>query len=231
MKPELHHLAAAYSLDALDPMERRAFEAHYPTCEICSADVVAYREVAAELAVAETSEPCADLRANVLAEISQTRQIAPRLVRPSAPRRNRSQIFLGAAAASLLLVVGIVVFSGESERTDDSTLIDLLASPDLGVQPLGGESAGSVNVAWSSEAGAVAVLASGLVDPGDGMTYALWLLDSDGAKSSLLFTPDSNGLVETVGAFDGDPTAWGITIEPTGGSPQPTGDILFLGEI
>ena len=78
MNSELHHLAAAYSLDALDPDERQAFEAHYPTCEICSADVTDYRDVAASLAAAEEAAPSADVRAKVLAEIAQTRQISPR---------------------------------------------------------------------------------------------------------------------------------------------------------
>lgn len=234
MNTELHHLAAAYALDALDPDERQAFEAHYPTCEICTADVTDYREVAAGLATAEEAVPSADLRARVLAEISQTRQISPRdprVVDLAAHRRTRYRILIGAVAASLLLVVGVITFGDESDRGTDSALIDLLASPDLGIQPLHGESPASVTVAWSAEAGAVAVLASDLADPGDGLAYALWLIDDGGASPSLLFTPSGDGLVEALGVLDGDPVAWGITIEPEAGSPQPTGDIIFSGEI
>ena len=39
MTGDLHHLAGAYTLDALDDDERRAFEEHYPTCDICRAEV------------------------------------------------------------------------------------------------------------------------------------------------------------------------------------------------
>jgi hypothetical protein len=30
---------------------------------------------------------------------------------------------------------------------------------------------------------------------------------------------------------DVEPEGWGVTIEPDGGSPQPTSDILFFGTI
>ena len=96
---------------------------------------------------------------------------------------------------------------------------------------LHGESPASVTVAWSAESGAVAVLASDLADPGEGLAYALWLIDDGGASPSLLFTPSGDGLVEALGVLDGDPVAWGITIEPEAGSPQPTSDIIFRGEI
>ena len=39
MNADLHHLAAAYALDALDDIERHEFERHYPTCDICSGEV------------------------------------------------------------------------------------------------------------------------------------------------------------------------------------------------
>ena len=57
MTDDLHHLAAAYALDALDESQRAEFEAHYPTCEICSAEVAEFRDVAATLAAAEAVEP------------------------------------------------------------------------------------------------------------------------------------------------------------------------------
>ena len=36
---DVHHLAAAYALDALDDRERMAFEGHYGSCEVCHTDV------------------------------------------------------------------------------------------------------------------------------------------------------------------------------------------------
>ena len=69
MTQDLHHLAAAYALDALEPDERAAFEAHYPSCEICSREVVEFRQTAAVLAAQTATPPPADLRAAVMAEV------------------------------------------------------------------------------------------------------------------------------------------------------------------
>ena len=46
---DVHRLAAAYALDALDPGERNRFEAHIGNCSDCRADVVGFRETAAQL--------------------------------------------------------------------------------------------------------------------------------------------------------------------------------------
>ena len=54
---EIHHLGAAYALDALDERERAAYEAHFATCDICRTDVREYRAAAAELASLTATPP------------------------------------------------------------------------------------------------------------------------------------------------------------------------------
>lgn len=39
---DVHHLAAAYALDALDERECVAFEAHYGASEVCRTDIDRY---------------------------------------------------------------------------------------------------------------------------------------------------------------------------------------------
>ncbi len=105
----------------------------------------------------------------------------------------------------------------------------LLAAPDAAVEPLTGTGDGAISVVWSAERDAVAVIGAELSDPGDERTYALWALDEDGTPTpSLLFRPDGSGSAGVVGALDTDPAGWGVTIEPDGGSPAPTGEILYL---
>ena len=53
---EWQEQVAAYTLGALSPEERRAFEAHLAGCDACRADVRAYAEVAAALAHAAPSD-------------------------------------------------------------------------------------------------------------------------------------------------------------------------------
>src|SRR4029450_9382026 len=51
-QPELHDLAAAYALNALDPEDRWTYERHLDTCEPCREEVASLRESAAQLAYA-----------------------------------------------------------------------------------------------------------------------------------------------------------------------------------
>lgn len=237
MTNELHHLAAAYALDALSEDERRQFEAHYPSCSVCSGEVSDFRETAAVLALGASATPPADLKRNVMAEIAQTRQISPLLpdgvVDLAEQRRrkvaNRPRI-LAAVAAALVVVVGTVAALGlRPGSTDDITVV--LAAPDAQTLELVGSGPGSVRVVWSPTEDEAVILGSDFDAPGAGRDYVLWLIDGDGANPTGLFEPDEDGLVEARFELNGrSPAAWGITNEPDGGSPQPTTDILYVGE-
>lgn len=54
---DVHHLAAAYALDALDDRERSAFEAHYGACEVCGTDVVEFRQTLTHVADSLATPP------------------------------------------------------------------------------------------------------------------------------------------------------------------------------
>jgi len=234
MTEDLHHLAAAYALNALDEIERREFEAHYPTCSICSTEVADYRETAALLAESAATPPPSDLKARLMAEIGNTRQIAPIVperVVDLAERQRRNQPrqrVLALAAAAIVAVVGFVgglQFSRSGDAGDD-----VLVAADAITLPLEG-SAGDARVVWSASEDRAVLVASGLGDPGEGNAYELWLIDADGANPTGLFTPDSDGNVTIDLPLDGrDPTAWGITIEPDSGSDQPSEPILLIAE-
>ena len=70
----------------------------------------------------------------------------------------------------------------------------------------------------------------GLPDPGAGNAYELWLIDEAGPQPMRLLDGASAGEVRRSLAVTGTPQAWGVTIEPSGGSPAPTGEILFSAE-
>lgn len=234
MTEDLHHLAAAYALNALDEIERREFEAHYPTCSMCSTEVADYRETAALLADSASVAPPTDLKARLMAEIGDTRQIAPILperVVDLAERKRRNQPrqrVLAAVAAAVVAVVGFVgglQFAGSNDSDSD-----VLLAADAITLPLDGD-AGQARVVWSESEDRAVLIAAGLSDPGDGNAYELWLIDGDGANPTGLFTPDAHGNVTVELALDGrDPAAWGITIEPSSGSDAPTEPILLIGE-
>lgn len=244
MTADLHHLAAAYSLDALDDDERAEFEAHLPTCDMCRDEVAEFRETVGHLSAATAAVPPADLKARVMTDVADTRQESPivtssdgqdgqvaDVVDLSASRRRISPVgVLAAAAAVILLVVGTVAIVGGGDTND---LDAVLSAPDAVVTSLDtteAAGAGSVRVVWSAERDEVAVFASDLADPGAGKAYALWLLGADGTPVPAgLFTPDDGSIEPTVFEVDDiDSGGWGITIEPDSGSDAPTTDILFL---
>lgn len=86
---DLHHLAAAYVLNALDTREDRVFEDHYSGCEICTTEVAEYREVIYFLAALTVTAVPETLRNGVLLHLPAIRQDEPnprgsriRLARP-----------------------------------------------------------------------------------------------------------------------------------------------------
>lgn len=113
-------------------------------------------------------------------------------------------------------------------RDDKNTVVDLAGQ--------GNFAATSAKVYWNKETQTVFVDASGLPEPPEGMVYQVWSL-----KLKPALTPTSIGLLENFAAdahkifsVSGTPDAeaFGITLEPAGGSETPTMDQLYtLGSV
>ena len=62
--PDIHALGGAYVLDAVDDLERAAFDRHLADCETCANEVAELRDAAARLTDGTWSVPAAaDARA------------------------------------------------------------------------------------------------------------------------------------------------------------------------
>lgn len=230
---DLHHLAGAYALDALDADERRAFEAHYPTCDICASEVRDFRNIGVLLAEGVETAPRAALKTQVMTEVMQTRQVSPRLpdsvIDLSERRRRKASrpLLLAAAAAAVVVVFGLLSVLRTPEPNSAEVV---LAAPDAVVTTLDGE-VGSLRIVWSDELDQVAIFGNDLPAPGLNEAYALWFVEDDGVTPAALFDIDGDTVRVVEDVADIDPTAWGVTIEPSEGSPQPTGEILYQGAI
>lgn len=235
---DLHHLAAAYALDALDASERIAFEAHYHDCHVCSHDVGDFRSTLAALGELSVVAPPADLKSRVLQQVSVTRQLSPRVATGSAGSSpKRRPMLLAAAAALLLVMVATTAFIVGRDTQDDDAfaaqLEQVMAQPDVQMVDLAATSsttAGHVRVAWSATVGRAAVIADGLHSPEAGSVYELWMIDDSGAVPARMLDTADGGDVRRILGMPGVPAKWGITIEPKAGSASPTGEILFLGD-
>ena len=232
--------ASGYALDALDPGERAAFEAHLAQCAVCRDEVRTLRETAALLAHAAPvlSEPAA-LRDRVLAEARRVQPIGTALK----GQARRAVPWLVAAAALVLLAVGMSYRSNTGDAAlraeiaglrqalarQDSTLAALLA-PEVHLVSLAADQRRpTVRVFWNHERRVFVVTAFDLPRAPDGRTYQLWALAKDKAPLSMgTFNSDSAGRAILMLQVDAAVQALGfldncaLTQEPAGGSPGPT---------
>jgi anti-sigma-K factor RskA len=229
MKQELHALVGAYAVDALDDFERRRFEDHLAECESCARETRGLREAAAHLGTAVALSPPPRLRDKVMADVARVRPLPPRL---SDRRGRRGQVpwLLTLSAAACLLVVagfmGVLTVRAQhrAERAERAEaagrqLIDVLAAPDARRANGRAGTGGSGTVVASRAKGKAVVLLVGVPPLPRSQTYELWLMGPGKPRpAGLLRHPGE----PVIAAGLGDATQVGVTVEPAGGSPQPT---------
>src|SRR3970282_704726 len=101
METGIHELTAGYALDALDPDERREYEAHLADCERCREELASFWQTTEGLAVAASGPaPNSGLRDRIL----EGARAEPQVVVPIESRRRRTVPVLAAAAAMAAVV-------------------------------------------------------------------------------------------------------------------------------
>ena len=222
---ELHDLTGSYVVDALTEPERRAFENHLVDCAACRQEVAELRATSALLAVTTPHEPPAQLR-----ELIMSRTAAMPQRWPAPPARIRSATWLVAAAAALLLaLVGGGYWATGLSRTNDrlaaqaSVMNAVLSAPDVQATSADVATGGQATIVSSRTRATAVFVASGLSRPDAAHVYELWWITASGkALPAGTFAPASDGSAFAsmqVGAGSG---TVGLTVEPAGGSQQPT---------
>ncbi len=226
---------AAYALNALDAEETAALQVHLQTCDSCRAELADYQRVSAGLLSALPPQaPRPALK----------RTLAARL--PSAKQSIRPRWQLGwsfgqiatSAALALLLVMNMLSFNQvralQIQQTEltrrlemEQTTLAMIASPGAYTLPVHGEDVtGSLIV--NGEKNSAILILSHLPELEKGKTYQIWLIQpDDGRVSAGLFEVNREGGI-TIASLDSrdslqEYTGIGVTIEPAGGSDQPTG--------
>jgi len=228
---DIHALVGAYALDAVDDVERAAFDRHVRECASCRTELDELRETAARLADSTWSVPPPRLRADVLSAIGTTRQLAPvspAPVRAAQPSRRR---WLAAAAAAVVLAggAGTVVYQVQEQRVREKSAIvaqatrtrDILAAPDLVVRTAPMIGGGKVTVAQSPARNAGVIMMGADAPPAGGKVFQLWTIRGDKPTSEGALAAGQTSAVQIV---EGLPSAdaVGVTAEPVGGSVAPT---------
>ena len=236
---ELHLQTGSYALDALTDEERADFDKHLARCPSCAEEVRGLREAAARLAMATAVTPPPEMRSRVLTSALRTRQLPPagrnllaRAGKRTGPRRlSPSRAGLTAGVLALVAAVAFLLVTQLSTRSQlqraeasNSAIAAVLAAPDARIETAAATVGGTVTAVMSlREHEAVVTTANVPSLPGT-RVYQLWIMTSSGAaKSAGLLTVTSSGSTAPVlasGVLPGDRI--GITVEPAGGTPQPT---------
>lgn len=231
-------LLPAYALDALDPAETAEVEAHLGDCADCRRELEAYRVLAGDLALAVSSrQPPAGLRQRILQEAAGGR---------AAPGSSFAGGLAGMkgwfsrltpvwAAASLVLVlvllVSNIVLRQQVQQVDQAG--EFYVVPMESTEHAPGAS-GVLVISNSGEDGTLVV--DHLPDLGETQQYQLWLIRdgqrTSGGVFSIRDVEDGYGYLlvkapDSLLSYD----SFGVTIEPHGGSPGPTGNKVMGGDL
>jgi anti-sigma-K factor RskA len=224
---ELLESVAAYALGILPASEAALVSEHLETCEACREE---YRFVRpAVTAVAYSAEACADASSGAAVTSPLLKARVMKRVRAEAPRHLQPRVWPAYAVAAACLAIAILTGLADLSLNDRlnreraqtasqaQTIADLTAPESQRFYFTGGE--------VLTHGGRLYVAMRGLPAPPKGHVYQAWTL-AKGAKTvapSVTFEPDSGGVVvvrlpETATTI----AAVAVSVEPEGGSKQPT---------
>ncbi|MDX2356427.1 anti-sigma factor [Dietzia sp. PP-33] len=159
-------------------------------------------------------------------------------------RRPRGWTFVATAAAAVVLVAAGVTIGRltDGAGTEDNVPVaappsasmpdevtSLLTAPDLEVARGQVGDSGSATVLASMSADMAVITMSGIPEPAEGRAYQLWLMGPDhdpipaGTMESGEVGPSPSAELNGIR----DSAQIGITEEPAGGSPAPTGEVML----
>jgi anti-sigma-K factor RskA len=208
-QPELHDLAAAYALNALDPEDRWTYERHLDTCERCREEVASLREGAAQLAYAhDAPAPRPELRDRIIRAAREERP-APVVQFP----RWLFPVTAVAAVAASIAAIGLGLWA--------NSLRDKQA-PERVVAVNGARGALIV----SGDEGKLVLC---LDETPASKTYEAWVIQGKTPKPAGLFAGGCRTVTLTHPVQDGNTVA--VTLENEGGSDTPHGDILATANV
>ncbi|GAA3672530.1 anti-sigma factor [Nocardioides ginsengisoli] len=227
-----HALSGAYAVDALDADERARFEAHLTTCADCRAEVDSLREAAALLGADDVVAPPPSLRDDILAGIDRIRPLPPvtGTVTPLR-RRHRLPLLMSAAAAVVLLLgVGLAwLRPWHDEQPARLTAAErILAAPDATRLEKSFPDGSRATVVLSRSEGKALIRTKAMALAPAGKAYELWLQTPAGVMEPAGLMPDQPDTTYVLKGDATDATGIGITVEPDGGSPQPTSAPIAL---
>lgn len=244
---ELQPVLAAY---ALGERELDAgLRAHLASCTHCQQTLREYKEIARVLPYAAPEiVPSPALRERILARATgepatgttaDAGGSAPAHA-AIAPRRQRAWPRLAFAGVLALALMGWNLWTQSrlsqqieatnAERARLEVVESILSAPDTQSYSLSGTGA-SGQIWISDQRNQAYLVAQGLPEPAAGQVYQMWLIQGDAPVSAGTFEAGRAAAVIEVSGPLQNFGAFGVTIEPRGGSDAPTSPPILLGAI
>ncbi len=231
-----HALTGAYALDALEPAECAAFEAHLATCRDCRDEVAGMLEAAARLGQAAAVPPPPGLRERVLAQAAATPQVPASLDAFRASRVPSWRRWPAAVAAAVVLVVGGVaggtavvreIRADQAAAAAQAHMMRIATAPDAVSHDI---ALGTSHVVMSKAMSAAALVGEDVPMPvRAGMAYQLWMVHADGSTApGPTFMPEGGEVLAFVEGDLSHVTALSVTEEPMAGSDRMTGEVIAV---
>jgi anti-sigma-K factor RskA len=227
---DIHTLAGAYALNAVDDLDRARFDHHLDDCPACAAELAELTETVAALTAAMDDAPPAALRQAVLARIAETPQVPDETRGASGRRPVHGRRWLAAAAAVVALggagTAGYV--AADQSGSDASTHADadarriaaVLAAPDARTRTTA-TGGGRVSVIASASLDEAVAVLTDMPSPGAGHSYQLWVIRDGTPRSVGVVASGRTEATELISGVRGA-QGFGVSREPDGGSATPT---------
>lgn len=247
MSTDLHTLSGAFALNALSAEEADEFRRHLEACAVCRQEVRELQQAAARMGMSEAVPPPAYLKARVLSAADRTPQLPPRTtgrdtgaggeggtggtggtVIEVAPHRWGRRMLLAAAAVVLVVAGGIGISqlgngSDEQQSLLAEGVVRVFEADDAHQAEMPTEIGGKIRVAASPELNQMAVDTDELPPLDDQHVYQLWAVQGEAMQSVAVLEPEKGAYMD----MPTPDTEVAITVEPLGGSEQPTTDPIM----
>lgn len=230
-------LKDAYVLGALPEEERRSFEDYLAAHPERQAEIDELGAVAGLLAFSpQEQEPSPELRSRVMEVVEA--EAEPRRVRGRSTFA-RVGDFLSvrslAFGAAALLVIGLLswnVLLQNQVQDLQGQVADAQAQQSKTIELKGSwaEQGATAEVA-SMQGNEIVLVARNMPSVPEDRTCQIWVIKGDVPKPSGLFQPDGNGTATPITNSITKADVIAVTVEPAGGSEQPTSDPVLLAEL